>query len=77
MSAFEAPGWSEARLTAARAVSLGESQEDAERAILQAIAGHSRASLNSDGEPGMSVAFVVNLAQALGIVRHHGKRRED
>ena len=73
MSWARVPGWSDADLATAQAVALPEAQDDAERAILQAIAGWARLAMASDGNPGGACAMVVGLSQALVLVRQGRK----
>jgi len=63
------PGWSDEEMRAALAVPLAERQQEAERALLEAIAAHARASLTSDADHQQCCARAVAFCQALALLR--------
>ncbi len=63
------PRWSADELAEAHGMALPAAQEDAEKAVLQAIAAHARESCSADAEAEPCVRYALVLGNVLALVR--------
>lgn len=63
------PRWTDEELVDAQRVPLESAQEDAERALLQAVAAHARETMSADADTATAMTMALAAAQGLAFVR--------